>query len=130
MLGSSPGGLPGSRPVQTRPKAASASVPYIGSVVGGDGDDADEESDASVYKMAMAKNAVAASRPKGAGGNDWKAAAKWLTSVGALPEVDSASSRGAPSCLDLILYLKDGTALCQAVNAIKTKTIPGERYKV
>mmetsp|Transcript_6705 Transcript_6705/g.17286 ORF Transcript_6705/g.17286 Transcript_6705/m.17286 type:complete len:987 (-) Transcript_6705:1216-4176(-) len=91
---------------------------------GGEGDEGDDgDGGVEVYPMASANapvgspDSIASTVP-----DDWKDAARWLTEVGVLPEVEDGDTE--PTCLDLILFLKDGTALCQAVNTIAPNTIP------
>lgn len=88
---------------------------------GGGDDEEDGEEETSVYPIATRQDPISPAEAVAGVPDDWKGAAAWLTAVGVLPELDSG--RDDPTCLDLILFIKDGTALCQAVNALAPGTI-------
>lgn len=63
-----------------------------------------------------------ATSPSGSQEDDkvWILAAKWLTSVGSLPPIESGERQ--PALLDFLVFLKNGTVLCETLNILEPGT--------
>lgn len=58
---------------------------------------------------------------------DWKLCVEWLVQCRILPP-DGKLAIGNGTLLDLALFLKDGVALCQLLNRLKTHAIDNKAF--